>query len=263
MSSTASPESNVPVNEPTPVKVEENTNSAGVTVAAVTPKPQTIDEDKGVLTMDMSKTGMIYAQTLQQIKEQGREVILQLNEQVSWIIHGDTIETDSFEDINLEVSFADSQIPKWKLAVLTENETYVEMSLKHEGAFGFTAVLSVQLENAQPGQYANLFYYNEQTGSFEFMCASLVNSKCSAEFEFKHASDYVIIISDDTKENLLEERTEAFALAQTEKEEALAQAKEERPAEEPKKAAGIIVLILLASVALGIGAYLIFKKNER
>ena len=261
--STASPENNVPVSEPTPARVEENTNSAGVTVGAVTPKPQTVDEDEGALTMDMSKTGMIYAQTLQQIKEQGREVILQLNEQVSWTIHGDTIETDNFEDMNLKVSFKDSKIPEWKLAVLTENEIYVEMSLEHEGAFGFTAVLSVQLEDAQPGQYANLFYYNEQAGSFEFMCASLIDSKCSADFEFKHASDYVIIISDNTKENLLTEKAEAFAQAEMEKEEALAQAREELPAEEPKKAAGIIILILLASIALGIGAFLIFKKNER
>ena len=255
--------SDLPVSEPTPARVEENTNSAGVTVGAVTPKPQTVDEDEGALTMDMSKTGMIYAQTLQQIKEQGREVILQLNEQVSWTIHGDTIETDNFEDMNLKVSFKDSKIPEWKLAVLTENEIYVEMSLEHEGAFGFTAVLSVQLEDAQPGQYANLFYYNEQAGSFEFMCASLIDSKCSADFEFKHASDYVIIISDNTKENLLTEKAEAFAQAEMEKEEALAQAREELPAEEPKKAAGIIILILLASIALGIGAFLIFKKNER
>lgn len=261
--STTSPENNVPVSEPTPVKVEENTNSSGVTVAAVTPKPQTEDEDAGVLTIDMSKTDMIYAQTLQQIKEQGREVVLQMNEQVSWTIHGDTIETDNFEDINLKVSFKDSKIPAWKLEVLTENENYVEMSLAHEGAFGFTAVLSVQLENAQPRQYANLFYYNEQAGSFEFMCASQINSKCSADFEFKHASDYVIIISDNTRENLLAEKAEAFAQAEMEKEEALVQAKEELPAEEPGKAAGIIVLILLASMALGIGAYLVFKKNER
>ena len=40
------------------------------------------------------------------------------------------------------------------------------------------------------------------------------------------------------------------------------QAKEELPAKEPGKAAGIIVLILLASVAIGIGAYLIFKKKD-
>ena len=260
--STAVPENVAAASAPTAANVNGNTNSAGVTVAAVTPKPQTAAEDKDVLTMDMSKTGMIYAQTLQQIKEQGREVVLQMSDQVSWTIHGDTIETDHLEDINLKVSFGNSQIPEWKLETLTAGETYVEMALEHEGEFGFTAVLSVQLEDGRSGQYANLFYYNEQTGDFEFMCASLISSKGIADFEFKHASDYVIIISNETKENLLVEKAEEFALAQAEAEEAVMQAKEELPAKEPGKAAGIIVLILLASVAIGIGAYLIFKKKD-
>lgn len=231
-------------------------------MTAVTPKPQTAAENKDVLTMDMSKAEMIYAQTLQQIKEQGREVILQMDDQVSWTIHGDTIETDNLKDINLKVTFGNSQIPEWKLEALTANEIFIEMSLEHEGDFGFTAVLSVQLDDAQPGQYANLFYYNEQSGDFEFMCASLIDSKCSVDFEFKHASDYVIIISNETKENLLEERAEEFAYAKAAEAEAMTQAKEELPAKEPKKAAGIIVLILLVSAALGIGAFLIFKKKD-
>lgn len=260
--SSTSPENVEATSEPTAVNVEENTNSSGVTVAAVTPKPQTMNEDKDILTMDMSKTGMIYAQTLQQIREQGREVVLEMSDQISWTIDGSTIDSDNLEDINLNVSLGSSQIPEWMLEVLTENENYIELSLSHEGEFGFTAVLSVQLDNAQPGQYANLFYYNEESNDFEFMCASLINSKCSADFEFKHASDYVIIISDDTKENLLETKSLEIAEAEAQAVEAMAQAKEELPAKEPGKAAAIIAIILLASAALGIGAYLIFKRND-
>ena len=88
--------------EPTPVNVDENTNSVGVTVVATTPKPQTAPEEDA-LVMDMSKTGMIYAQTLEQIKEQGRKVVLEMNDQVSWSIDGSTIENDNLENINLEV----------------------------------------------------------------------------------------------------------------------------------------------------------------
>ena len=44
--------------------------------------------------------------------------------------------------------------------------------------------------------------------------------------------------------------------------EAQAQAKEELPAREPKKAAAIIALILLGSVALGIGGYLVMKRKD-
>ena len=260
--STISPESVAATSEPAAVNTEENTNSAGVTVAAVTPKPQTASEDKDILVMDMSKTGMIYAQTLQQIREQGREVVFEINDQISWKIDGSKIDSESLKDINLKVSLGSSQIPEHKLEALTENENYIELSLAHEGEFGFTAVLSVQLDNGQPGQYANLFYYNEETDDFEFMCASLINSKGIADFEFKHASDYVIIISDNTEENLLEEKAEEMDRAEDRAVEAMVQAKEELPAKEPGKAAGIIAIILLASAALGIGAYLIFKKND-
>ena len=247
--------------EPTPVNVDENTNSVGVTVVATTPKPQTAPEEDA-LVMDMSKTGMIYAQTLEQIKEQGRKVVLEMNDQVSWSIDGSTIENDNLENINLEVELGNSQIPERKLEILTEGETYVELSLAHNGEFGFTAVLSVELKEAQPGQYANLFYYNEETGEFEFMCASLVSSTCKAEFEFKHASEYVIIISDDTKEMLVEEKAEVMAQAEAEAVEAMAQAKEELPAKEPRKAAGVIALILLGSIAIVIGVYLILRRKD-
>ena len=135
------------------------------------------------------------------------------------------------------------------------------MSLAHDGAFGFTAVLSVELKEAQAGQYANLFYYNEEADDFEFMCASLISSTGKAEFEFKHASDYVIIISDEIKENLLLEKAEQMQAVKEQEAKEIEQAKTELPAEEPKKAAGFLIVILLASVAIGIGAYLIFKKN--
>lgn len=240
----------------------QNTNSAGVTVTAATPKPYTESSEKKTLSMDMSKTGMIYAQTLQQIKDQGMEVELKISDQASWFIDGSAIEGESLGDINLGVTLGESGIPKERLAILTENEKYVEMSLAHEGEFGFTIVLSIKLEEAQPGQYANLFYYNEEEGEFEFMCATEVGNAGSADFTFSHASDYVIIISDETKENLLQEKTEALQEVKAKEVEAMAQAREELPAKEPGKAAAFIALILLGSVAIGIAVYLVMKRKD-
>lgn len=248
--------------EALPENITQNTNSAGVTVTAATPKPYTESSEKKTVSMDMSKTGMVYAQTLQQIKDQKMEVELRVSDQASWFIDGSTIENESPGDINLGVTFGESRIPKERLAILTENEKYVEMSLAHEGEFGFTILLSVKLEDAQPGQYANLFYYNEEEGDFEFMCAAVVSNAGSADFEFSHASDYVIIISDGTKENLLQERAGALEEIKARELEAQAQAKEELPAKEPGKAAAFIALILLGSVAIGIAVYLIMKRKE-
>ena len=244
------------------VNVTQNTNSAGVTVTAATPKPYTESGEKKSVSMDMSKTGMVYAQTLQQIKEQGMEVELRVGGQASWLIDGSAIEGDELGDINLGVTFGESGIPKEQLEILTENEKYLEMSLGHEGEFGFTIVLSVKLEDAEPGQYANLFYYNEAEGDFEFMCAAVVGNTKRADFEFSHASDYVIIISSETKENLIQEKTEMLKEAKARELEAQAQAKEELPAKEPKKAAAIIALILLGSIAVGIGVYLVMKRKD-
>lgn len=231
-------------------------------MTAATPKPYTESSEKKTVSMDMSKTGMIYAQTLQQIKDQQMEVELRVSDQASWFIDGSTIENESPGDINLGVTFGESRIPKERLAILTENEKYVEMSLAHEGEFGFTILLSVKLEDAQPGQYANLFYYNEEKGDFEFMCAAVVSNAGRAEFEFSHASDYVIIISKETKETLLQQKAGALEEEKARELEAIAQAKEELPAKEPGKAAAFIALILLGSVAIGIAVYLVMKRKE-
>ena len=245
-----------------PDKTDSNTSSGGVTVTAPTPKPQTAPKDKNTLTIDMSKTDMIYSQTLKQIKDQGMEVVLNMSDEISWTIHGNTMESDDLQDVDMKVEMGRSNIPKSRLEVFVSGERYVEMSLAHDGEFGFTAVLSVKLENAQPSEYANLFYYNEEADEFEFMCASQINSTGSAAFEFSHASDYVIILSAETMEGLVDEKEEALEEVKTQEAAALAQAKEELPAKEPGKAAGIIALIVLGSAALGIGAFLIFKKND-
>ena len=235
-----------------PVSVQENTNSMGLTVAAATPKPQTEKEDTA--TMEVGQTGMVYAESLKQIKAQGIKVMIQINDRINWIIDGSTIQDEFIEDVDMGVRLGTSQIPKEMLKALAENENYIEMSLAHEGAFGFTAQLSVKLEEAQPGQYANLFYYNEMTNAFEFMCATQVSSTGRASYEFRHASDYVIIISDDIKDTLLDEKAKEIVKAQS-------YIKAEMPAKEPARAAGVIALILLITAGIGIGIYLIFKKK--
>lgn len=245
-----------------PADAAGNTSSSGIRITAQTPKPHTLSDDREIVTMDMSKTGMIYAETLKQISEQGTEVVLKVSDNASWTIDGSEINTEEFSDIDLKVTLGDSRIPKDKLKILTENEQYVEMSLAHDGEFGFTMQLSVKLEDAEAGQYANLFYYNEETEAFEFMCASEISSTKEAVFAFTHASDYVIIISDNTKENLLAEKAEQFEQARIQEIETMALAKEETPAKEPVKAAAIIAIILLASAAVGIAVYLIVKRKD-
>ena len=94
------------------------------------------------------------------------------------------------------------------------------------------------------------------------MCASLIGSTKEVSFEFTHASDYIIIVSDDIMDNLLELRAAKMEEAEQIWQEELNSSANEKPAEEPKKAAGMIALIILGSVAIVIAMYLIFRKKN-
>ncbi|MDO4303011.1 MAG: hypothetical protein Q4D94_03780, partial [Bacillota bacterium] len=266
-------EASVPTQAPAEVTIEpqnsENTQlqeealaEPEITVTAATPQPQTASKDKSVIAMEMDHNSKVYAQTLEQIRDQGKKVVLEMGDGVSWSIDGNAMGDGELGDVDFKVTMGNSNIPKEKKDALTEGESYVELSLAHDGAFGFAAVLRVTLEEAQSGQYANLFYYNEQTGEFEFMCAALIGSDNVAAFEFMHASDYIIIVSDETKETLLEARAPEMEEAERIIMEEENNTANEKPAKEPVKAAGIIALILLGSTALVIGAFLIFRRKD-
>ncbi len=70
----------------------------------------------------------------------------------------------------------------------------IQLSLAHEGEFGFTAVLFLNLGKENAGLTANLYYYNESSGELEFICADKVDEDGTVSLTFTHASDYVIVV---------------------------------------------------------------------
>ena len=253
-----------PVTEPLEAPEAENTEKGNAIVTAATPKPQTLSEDPSVLNMDMSAAGVIYAETLEQIRDQKTKVVLDVGNGVKWDIDGAEIEEGPMSNMDLKVAMGEgaTRIPAERIEALTGGEEYVELSLAHEGSFGLKAVLTVTLDQAMEGQYANLFYYNEAEEAFEYICAAQISSRKEAAFVLGHASDYIIVISDRTREDLLTERAQQMEEADQAIEEIMSRPAEQRPAKDKNKAALIIALILLASAAIGIGAYLIFKKDR-
>ena len=70
----------------------------------------------------------------------------------------------------------------------------MNLTLAYDGEFGFTAILTIQMDGKNAGFYANLFYYNPESEELEFMCAGMIDEAGNAELTFTHASDYTIII---------------------------------------------------------------------
>ncbi len=104
---------------------------------------------------------------------------------------------DSAEDIDLGVVTGDDAgktIPVEVINNITGERYYMNLSLSYDGEFGFTAILTLQVDAKNAGLYANLFYYNPQSEQLDYMCAGMIDEEGKVELTFTHASDYTIVI---------------------------------------------------------------------
>lgn len=122
-------------------------------------------------------------------------VVFKVGENATWVVKGKDIKNKLSKAIDLGVTLGKSDIPSDKIKALAGDNAFIELSLAHDGEFGFTATLRLYVGTQYNGKYANLYYYNEKTGSLEYVKAVKVNADGAVEYEFVHASDYVIVMS--------------------------------------------------------------------
>ena len=133
----------------------------------------------------------------------GRDVTLEISLPggVSWTVNGQDIpENADLTDLDLGVSLNTSTIPVSVINTVTGAVDTIQLSLKHDGEFGFTMILSAPLGETNAGYWANLYYYNTRTRALEFQSADRIASDGTASFPFSHASDYAIVIDTDSHE---------------------------------------------------------------
>ena len=106
--------------------------------------------------------------------------------------------------IKIKQKFPDEHITDIDGAVLCNAITgeidTVQLSLAHNGEFGFTLTLSAPLGRDNAGYWANLYWFNEETEELEFQQAVRISDNGTAEFDLDHASDYTIVIDDRSHE---------------------------------------------------------------
>ena len=133
----------------------------------------------------------------------GRDVTLEISLPggVSWTVNGQDIpENTDLTDLDLGVTLDASTIPVSVVNTITGAVDTIQLSLKHDGEFGFTMILSAPLGETNAGYWANLYYYNTRTRALEFQSASKIATDGTASFPFSHASDYAIVIDTDSHE---------------------------------------------------------------
>ena len=153
-------------------------------------------ESGETVTVAMNGTTVVPKNIFDCINGEDVTLVLDMGNGLYWKINGQDI-TEPSGDIDFGVTVgadAGKSIPVDVINGVTGERYSMNLSLAYDGELGFIAILTINMDSKNAGLYANLFYYNEQTGKLEFVSAGKIDVDGEVELEFTHASDYTIVI---------------------------------------------------------------------
>ncbi len=175
-----------PINPPT---VSEETTDA---IADAQPgETVTVDLSSGSTKLDK--------EVFETLAGQDITLDIDLGDGVSWTVKGsDVPENADFTDIDMGVTMGSDGIPVNVVNAITGERDSVQITLAHDGAFGFTMTLTAPLGAENAGYWANLYHFNEEANAMTFETAAPIGSDGSVSLSLSHASQYAIVIDDHT-----------------------------------------------------------------
>ena len=221
------------------------------------------------VTVDMNGSTTVPAEIFEIIAGEDITVVFDLGGGITWTVNGKSVTGTDIGDIDFGVTRGTGTIPVDVINNVTGERYSINITLAYEGEFGFTAILTINLDQKNAGLYANLFYYHAVENELEYLCADQIDGEGNAELTFTHASDYTIVIDAEPMEPEGAEDTEEPTDEGTIQETAQTNADDQRMVEAPQSGETArwwwILLIVCIIAAAGIGGYVYFvgKKKGR
>ena len=129
------------------------------------------------------------------------DVVFQLDDDISWTVNGTDIpEGANIRDLDLGVDMGTDGIPVNVINAVTGEVETVQITLAHDGEFGFEMVLTAPLGRANAGYWANLYHYDADGGRLTFETAARIGSNGDVSLRMSHASQYAIVIDEISHE---------------------------------------------------------------
>lgn len=153
------------------------------------------------VTVDMNGTTEVPAEVFEAVA--GKDVTLELDMGggVKWEINGQDIPTDlDITDLDLGVSLNTSDIPMDVINMVTGEKSTVQLSLAHDGEFGFTMTLTAPVGTQNKGLWANLYHYDTTRKQMLFETAAQVDASGNVALKLSHASEYAIVLDESSHE---------------------------------------------------------------
>ena len=155
-------------------------------------------KEGSTVTIDMKGETKLPASTTKEIAGKDVTVELDMGGGMVWSFNGLDVPKGGMS-LNLGAKTGTKTIPAKVINALTGETTTIQLQLDHNGPFGMSLKLSVDLDKKHDGLYANLYFYNPKSGELEFQSAGLISGG-KASWVFDHASDYAIVIDKESHE---------------------------------------------------------------
>ena len=150
--------------------------------------------ENGEITIDMGDETKVPAEILESLAGKDVEISFDLGD-IQWSVSGADIPTDAdFTDLDLGVDLDTSGIPVNVINTITGEIGTVQITLAHNGKFGFTMTLTAPLGKENAGYWANLYHYDESAEAMNVEAAARIDQDGSVTIPFSHASQYAIVI---------------------------------------------------------------------
>ena len=173
-----------------------------------TPSQQAIDKIEDARPGDTVKITLRTGQTKldKEVFEElaGRDVTLEISLPggVTWTVNGEDIpQTADLTDLDLGVDLGTSGINLDVINTVTGELGSVQITLAHNGAFGFALTLTAPLGKENAGYWANLYHYDEDAETLNYETSAKIDDKGDVTLRMTHASQYAIVI--DSKSHQL------------------------------------------------------------
>ena len=148
------------------------------------------------ITIDMGDETKVPAEIFESLAGKDVEISFDLGD-IQWSVNGADIPTDTdFTDLDLGVNLDTSGIPVNVINAITGEVGTVQITLAHDGDFGFTMTLTAPLGKEKAGYWANLYHYDEDADQLTFETAAEIDADGSVSLPMSHASQYAIVIDD-------------------------------------------------------------------
>lgn len=155
-------------------------------------------KEGSTVAIDMKGETKLPASVTKEIAGKDVTVELDMGGGMVWSFNGLDVPKGGVS-LNLGAKTGTKTIPAKVINALTGEATTIQLQLNHNGPFGMSLKLSVDLGKKHDGLYANLYIYNPKSGELEFQSAGMISGG-KASWVFDHASDYAIVIDKESHE---------------------------------------------------------------